>query len=365
MISPTTMEKIQTKHLPLLSLFIFITCGLYYFGLRPFNFFPKNQVENVNSGLKFGPIGIAFTEDKIKVPQITSVTLEFALTPSSLPQRNVPLIFSFIDNNHILLTIGQWKESLLIRSYDKTTSEKPFNEISSSSVLSVEDDFFITIASASDHGAIYINGKLVRESNVLGGIGAIFKSGTQMVMGNSPSGTNAWRGTISTFALYTQKLPENLIKEHYHRYHLGTLDYTESKTPFLFYNLSNRENNNIYDRMGNNDLLVPWKFRALKRDFLVPIWVDFTFTRAYITDILVNFWGFLPFGVAAYFFYTIFSKQPRKAAVLAVLSGLLISLSIEIIQITLPTRSSQMADLLFNTLGTLAGVLLVCKARKT
>jgi VanZ family protein len=54
-----------------------------------------------------------------------------------------------------------------------------------------------------------------------------------------------------------------------------------------------------------------------------------------------------------------------KALLLSIVAGFVISLTIELLQYFLPTRTSSMPDLIANTMGTGIGTLLRGKVRKT
>jgi glycopeptide antibiotics resistance protein len=98
---------------------------------------------------------------------------------------------------------------------------------------------------------------------------------------------------------------------------------------------------------------------------LVPPWKDFTNDASYYADIAVNVIGFLPFG----FFFALFllrgyTKPRWKIIAVVVATGFLISLLIELLQVLIPGRSSQLSDVITDTFGTLAGacVCLVIKS---
>ncbi|KMQ51151.1 hypothetical protein CHISP_1857 [Chitinispirillum alkaliphilum] len=357
--------KNKRKDLQFITLLFFLmVCGLYYFGLRPFDFSPHNQVSSVPDGLKFSRMGIAFTERIITAPYISSFTMEFALTPLEEPSHTVTRIISFADRKgNELLAVGQWKNSIILRRYDKKVQGERVPEVSSGPNLLCSSKVFITIVSDPNRGALFLNGDLMVESAALANIGEIFRSGSQMILGNSPSGIHSWKGIISSLALYSDRLPIYLLREHYHRYLLGLFHYAEFYPPFLHYALCETENFVSVDKTGQNNLVVPENFITVKRGFLVPFWEDFVPNRYYYIDILVNFFGFLPFGAVAFSFFYHLIKKAHKAVALSVLLGFLISFSIETVQIFLPTRHSQMIDLLMNTFGAFAGALLLYKLR--
>ena len=73
-------------------------------------------------------------------------------------------------------------------------------------------------------------------------------------------------------------------------------------------------------------------------------------------DVGINIIGFVPFGFS-FFAYFSTVRITKKAALLVVLLGFFTSLTIEVLQAWLPTRSSGINDLITNTLGTGLGVL--------
>ena len=72
-------------------------------------------------------------------------------------------------------------------------------------------------------------------------------------------------------------------------------------------------------------------------------------------DVLINIAGFIPVGFCFLAYFSV--VRPIKRPTLAVLLfGFALSVTIEILQRFLPTRDSDMTDVITNTLGTFVGV---------
>jgi hypothetical protein len=71
----------------------------------------------------------------------------------------------------------------------------------------------------------------------------------------------------------------------------------------------------------------------------------------------INVIGFVPVGFA-FLAYFSFVKPVQRPALLVLLFGFLLSLTVEVSQWFLPNRDSGMADLVTNTTGTALGVML-------
>jgi glycopeptide antibiotics resistance protein len=96
----------------------------------------------------------------------------------------------------------------------------------------------------------------------------------------------------------------------------------------------------------------------LDQAFLRPFWVEYYPARGYWEGVvLINVIGFIPFG---FLFCAYFSLNGRitKPALVTILLGFAVSLTIECLQALLPTRDSGTTDLITNTLGTCIGVWL-------
>ncbi|MDG5815591.1 VanZ family protein [Chitinispirillales bacterium ANBcel5] len=349
---------------PVRVVFILMISLIYYFGLRPFNFYQENEVHRTEHGLFFGPLGIAYTPERIIRPNATGLTLEFTLIPSEFPNHSVPTIITFADNEgKELVTIGQWKESIIIRRHDSKDVHKSLPEVSTSSLLNIAKPVFISIISDSHRGAIFVDGELISESEYLSDMGSILRDGTQLIIANNASGTSPWSGILSSISLYSNRLPLTIVKEHFYRYKLGISSHSGRYPPFMYYILNAQMNSTITDLISGEGLLVPERFGAPRQDFLVPIWVDFIHNRSYYQDIITNYLGFLPMGIISFVFFSGLFKSSfeKKSVLLTVLLGFGLSLSIEYLQIYLPTRSSQLSDLIFNTLGATTGALMMFK----
>jgi glycopeptide antibiotics resistance protein len=137
------------------------------------------------------------------------------------------------------------------------------------------------------------------------------------------------------------------------------LEKSGEEGPVSLYLFDEHSGTLAHDSVGGHHLLIPSRFEVLQKTILVPPWEDFRFTRSYLMDILTNILGFIPFG----FFFSVYLwlrklRSTYRILLISVLFAGCTSLSIELIQIYLPTRSSQLTDVITNILGATLGVIL-------
>src|SRR5688572_5654833 len=81
-----------------------------------------------------------------------------------------------------------------------------------------------------------------------------------------------------------------------------------------------------------------------------PFAFALTFGRRGLADGILNFFLFIPLGLAM--------GWSSRATVIAGVSGLLVATAIEVAQMVIPGRDPALSDIIFNTAGTLVGALL-------
>lgn len=314
-----------------------------YAGLRPFNFFSPNQVRSTNQGLRFGPRGIAYTPDMIRRPDAGGFSIRLKLQFLTLPYGSVPRVMSLVDEHGTeVLYIGQWKNSLIIRVKTHPNPRAGIMEASTGYLFSVGQTSKITISSGPSSTRLFVNDSLVRESAELAGLERILRDGVHLVLANNPLGTQSWKGVIQSVSLFDTDMASQVGSD------------TEP-APILLYTLARSSGNLVSDSAGSGtSLRIPDTFRGLNREFLVPVWA-IERSRSLAVDMVVNLVGFIPFGVLAFFFFRQ-SGGSTRAVLLGILGGVVVSLTIEVLQVYLPGRTSQMTDLILNSAGTVLGV---------
>lgn len=332
------------KNNPLVAaLFLFMNLLFLYVGLRPFNFISPNQVREAKGGLQFGPRGIGFSEQLVRRPGATGITLEIGLKFHSLPYHSVPRVLSLVDENGTeMLYVGQWKGSLLVRAKTHPEQRTGTVEASTGYRFSVGQEVVFRMTSGPGSTRFFVDGELVRESEKLTGLNRVLREGVYLVVANGPTGTNPWKGVIQSISLYDSEVV--------------SFEATDSESsPVVHYSLT-QKNGSVPDLAGSeNPLLVPESFRGLKKEFLIPVRA-LSWSRSLALDMVVNLLGFIPFGVFAFLFFRQFGGSFR-AILLGIVSGIAVSLTIEYLQMYLPGRTSQMTDLILNSGGTVIGVI--------
>jgi glycopeptide antibiotics resistance protein len=105
-------------------------------------------------------------------------------------------------------------------------------------------------------------------------------------------------------------------------------------------------------------MVIPKTFWPQQKKYLTPPWEDFRFESDYASDLILNFIAFVILGFLTVASYSYFSLKRTLLFIIAVLNSFLISITIETLQVFLPSRTSQLSDLLLNTLGGYSGGVL-------
>jgi hypothetical protein len=340
-----------------------VLCAILVAGLWPFNPFPKNDVRWLadGNGVFFGTrSGIIVSSDPLKtsqLPEALSGSIEVWLEPGGRNDDEEDFFLSFYTpESPSQLRLGQWADELLVRHEIRDEQNH-----STSAGIWVEDTFrrnrpvFVTLTSGIDGTALYINGILIRTSPDFR-LSAKDFSG-EIVLGTSPVRRSTWVGWMRGLAIYDRELTADQVSDHHKIWTgNGAVETLEHEAAAL-YRFDERAGSVVHNSgTAGPDLEIPASFKVPHGRFLEMPW-DGESVSFDLPDMAVNIVGFMPFG----FFscaYLVSIGRNRHAALTAIVLGALVSLAIEILQKYIPTRDSDMMDLITNTLGAAAGTLL-------
>ncbi len=219
---------------------------------------------------------------------------------------------------------------------------------------------FITMTSGKDGTSIYLDGQLIRSKRDL--ILKIPEGGkTRLLLGNSVYGKHSWKGDVYGVAFYRYILTDQDVAMHFdnwvkHRNFLFAIKYK----PVVLYLFDEKGGRKVLDHAdGNYDLEIPSMMRILDKKVLPLTWEQLNFDSRFIRDIIINFAGFIPLGfVLIATFVKVGGSLKKYGILITLVLGFTVSLAIEFLQAWIPSRSSDILDLVFNTLGTLLGVMI-------
>jgi len=335
-----------------------VLCGILILGLWPFRP-PRNEVSwlGVENGLRFGGYGTIISSETFQMDgsqEEASSSLEIWLQPERVNDSNTFVAFS-TSENPLQFSLHQYFSNVILKR--ELTGHHPRTE-----VIGIEGVFrqirprFLTITSGAEGTGMYVDGALVRAFPGFR-LGKDFTG--QLVIGTSPVRPDGWAGQLRGLAIYDRELTESQVAKHYETWTLQGMPKLADNEHVSALYLFNEHTGNVVHNAAHpgTDLYIPKRFSLLHQTFLKPFWKEFKPKWSYISDTLMNIVGFIPLGFVFYGYWT--SVRPIKsAAVTTVLGGLAVSLTIEILQSYLPTRSSGTTDLFTNTLGTFLGVRL-------
>ncbi|MBN1578697.1 MAG: VanZ family protein [Chitinispirillaceae bacterium] len=184
----------------------------------------------------------------------------------------------------------------------------------------------------------------------------------RLILGMSAEGRNPWRGEMGGLAIFGRSAGESTIDACVKAWKkTGSFESLSDVKPAALFRFDGSPGRTIADQSGNRwDLTLP-RFPKMFRYKVLELLPDFgKIDKSLITDILVNFFGFFPLGGCCCFLLLSLGSSRKKALLLTVAAALCLSLSIELWQVFIQTRASQLIDVILNGAGVWAGAVGAC-----
>jgi hypothetical protein len=325
---------------------------------------PVNQVHwfRDQDGLEFGRHGsvLAVGPIRAKGQANPSATLEILLEPTHTDAKGTILAFDASAHPGEPFSLLQQGKSLVIRRNNVDPQG-----ISRTGLIQIDDVFrqkelvFLTICLDSQVTSVYENGVLAKASpfartwNDLTGL---------IVLANSPINSASWSGTILGLVIHQRALTAAQVTADYRAWMAERMSIVSTeKDADALYLFNERGGAVVHNRLDPaTDLAIPAHYFILHPVFLTLPWKGYHKGLGYWQDNVVNIVGFMPFGICLFAYLSQVRGITRPGAI-SILLGFLVSLTIEVLQVFIPTRTSDTTDLITDTIGTAIGVM-VCRS---
>jgi hypothetical protein len=262
-----------------------------------------------------------------------------------------------LDDEQINFMIGQWKDSLVfkLRAAGKA---RPIH-FETEGVLKKEEKGRIAIIFNGEKLLLYHNGEIKNERKTGPLSFANWDGSYPLVVGSEANGKFPWEGNIYSIKIFDRALLPGEIE----RLSLPGSSQRDADIPLIDYSFDT--GGSVIKDGGKGEpanLVIPKRFKPYKRAFLEkPFSVKEIWRN--IWDIVINVFGFVPLGFLLSGYLNRRHWSTKGAMFLSVMCGFIISMTIEILQAFLPTRSSSMIDIMANTFGAAIGFF-VYKVKK-
>lgn len=347
-----------------------LTIGLlliiFFFGLRPTTWPNVNRVHwaHAASGLTFHAPGFAYADNLQTLIGDSGNQFSVCLGIEAVKQQPGfrPIVMLHDGSDEEQLSISQWDTSIIVMNGDDYSYRRKLPRLSARNVLTAGKSSCIGLTSGPKGTQLFDDGILIEERQDVHLTIPTKGARLQLVVGNSVYGNHSWEGQLYRLALYDRQLSPGEMEQYCSRGGIQAMTGDKvANGPLVLYTFGDREGQVAHDLSGNNrPLLLPSRPMALKQSFLVPPWPDFSMSKGFAVDIMLNLLGFIPLGGAIYARLRISSAfaawYPATAAMLVCF---IISLHIELAQGWLPNRSSSLLDLFLNTFGAVLGVMAI------
>lgn len=344
---------------------------ILFFGIRFKDATLANQVERLpdRAGLHFGHYGMAyclkaFESDANRPLSATGLSFELAVRADALTGDRFQILMMLHGGRDVeQLLIGQWHASLIVmhgNDYDGSRGEK---RVGVEDALPARVERLVTITSDSRGTRIFIDGQPVANTTSLALKVPNRNLSTALVVGNSVNAHHSWNGDLFGLAIYEHALASETVANHFRQWK-KTRDFSMSvaEQPTFLYLFNETQGQKAFNRSDDTrHLVIPARMQILKKEILSPPWDGARWNSDLAIDIVINFLGFIPLG---FFLGALWADcgraADRRSLFLTVGFCFVLSLGIELAQAWIPSRSSQMLDLMLNTLGGATGFALRC-----
>jgi VanZ family protein len=343
---------------------IFVLVITLFFGLQPKGYRFVNQVHLLRhgNGIAFTNIGMMYSEKMLGAIGITdSMIITAEVKPYS--KKWFGRFFTIInEHGDEILYVNQWWNSIIVLLQGQKDNQPVVlflrNALSANAIRKV------TIGIGSESVWIESDNAKKVAKKLPSGLQSGFLENSSLLIGYEASGKNPWNGE-----LYRLSLSNGCFRHTDDNGSAATLGTPESlnhvrtdpRAEFLFTKSSERRIKN--NRCDSWDLIMPLFPKMFKHDWFQPLPkitpLSKHLNRHTLIDPIVNLFGFMPLGAVFLLLFSLFPQTRSKALIITFLIALSTSTCIEFLQVFIPTRVSQMIDILLNVTGACIGALSV------
>ena len=329
-------------------------------GLWPFHS-PVNQVAWVagENALRFRRHGTALSQGRLlsRSFEQTGCSIELWLRPARIWTTGSVLAFYDAARGETFSVQQDETDLLLQIERRQAASGETLTQMRVEDVFR-RSEMLLTITSDEKDTAIYLDGKLATASPTFH-LSTSDISG-QLILANSPMREHGWGGEVRGLAVYQRVLSAQQVRQNYQSWTQSDDAAIEpSAEAIAVYRFDEHGGRVVHNAVPSAaDLEIPKRIVVVDQlRFEAPA-SELATQPTYAKNVVINILGFVPLGfVAGLCFATSRNVRGAAAAIMAVLAGTALSLTIEYFQSFLPTRFSGETDILTNTLGTAIGVV--------
>jgi len=340
-----------------------LLCAMLAAGLWPFNFFPRNEVSWLGKvdGIQFGQRARVHSSRIFEVPDPKEnlfCSLELWLQPAVGYLKGPATILLFTTpDNPLQFRVRQGLDVLLLRkdSRDRRNHLQTI-PIDIEHAFRQDEQVFFTVTTGPKGTSVYRNA-VFQKLFPLYGLSCKDFSG-ELILGGTLTSDRSWPGKLFGIAIYERELTPEQVSQHIAMWSEKAPPESFKKDGLLaLYSFSERQGRVVHNSTASTpDLYIPRIFRIPRKKMLALPWEEFSPDLHYVLDILINIAGFVPFGFC--FFAYLTERRWKRAAMMTILAGGIVALTIEILQGFLISRRSGVTDIITNTIGTSLGVML-------
>jgi len=339
-----------------------VLCVTLALGLSPFHT-PRNDVAWLKgaNGLAFGRYGSILSSGALQVAdsqEEASGSIEILVQPDRW-STSATFLALYRPEKQLVFRLRQSLEDLELQAEvqsDALTPETHFYVGDAFyQALRRKQPVFVTITSGWRGTAVYLDGVPAKTgSHFWIPTGALTG---RLIVGDSPRQPDSFRGRIEGLAIYDAELDGAQVLRHYQTWKRnGRPDVAPNERNIALYLFDEHAGNTIGNHAREDPALyIPERYTVVDKIILEPFWKEFNFSRSYWGGNVKNIIGFIPLGFCFYAYFVI-AHPVKRAALVTVGVGTVVSVSIEILQAFLPMRDSGTTDIITNTLGTFVGV---------
>lgn len=342
------------------SVCLLILCCFAVAGLWPFRQIP-NEVTWLSNrpGVHFGKHGIILSAGALPAVGSGDCSIEMWVRPAGGEESSTLLAFYGPGGG----TGISLQRSLTDLRLDREVAGGRPDKAYIGDVLLDGKLVFVTVVSSAHGTAVYLDGALVRKVSRLRS-----RSGDcsgSLGVGHPARGHTSWQGEIYGLAIHHHELTPAQVQSSYRSWlTTGRPDDRNSEKAAALYLFNEKGGSAVRDhgRAGVR-LTIPELYSNIQRTWLESPRLAYESGWGYFDDIVINIGGFIPFGFALSAFLASIGRVHRVRA-WAIFGGLCVSLAIETLQVYLPTRNSDLTDVLTNTLGASLGAAIYALWRR-